>query len=77
MYLFVDLYDCMHTNVYTYVFIFVYKRILSRGDIWGLYDQKEVSQAGISDYVPQYALGCNYLSLPEDKWLRPTVHCGM
>ena len=33
--------------------------------IWGLYCQKQVSQAGISNYIPQFTLGCNYLSLPD------------
>ena len=27
--------------------------------------QKQVSQAGISNYTPQFTVGCNYLSLPE------------
>ena len=27
--------------------------------------QKQVSQAGISNCIPQYSVGCNYLSLPE------------
>ena len=34
-------------------------------DIWGLCCQKQVSQAGISNYIPQFTVGCNYLSLPE------------
>ena len=33
--------------------------------IWGLCYQKQVSQAGISNYIPQFTVGCNYLSLPE------------
>ena len=33
--------------------------------IWGLWRQKQVSQAGISNYIPQFTVGCNYLSLPE------------
>ena len=32
---------------------------------WGLWCQKQVSQAGISNCIPQYSVGCNYLSLPE------------
>ena len=34
-------------------------------DIRGLCCQKQVSQAGISKYIPQFNVGCNYLSLPE------------
>ena len=33
--------------------------------IWGLCCQKQVSQAGISNYIPQFTVKCNYLSLPE------------
>ena len=33
--------------------------------ISGLCCQKQVSQAGISNYIPQFTVGCNYLSLPE------------
>ena len=33
--------------------------------IWGLWCQKQVSQAGISNCIPQFTVGCNYLSLPE------------
>ena len=33
--------------------------------IWGLCCQKQVSQARISNYIPQFTVGCNYLSLPE------------
>ena len=33
--------------------------------LWGLCCQKQVSQAGISNYIPQFTVGCNYLSLPE------------
>ena len=32
--------------------------------IWGLWCQKQVSQAGISNCIPQNTVGCNYLSLP-------------
>ena len=32
---------------------------------WGLCYQKQVSQTGISNYIPQLTVGCNYLSLPE------------
>ena len=32
---------------------------------WELCCQKQVSQAGISNYIPQFIVGCNYLSLPE------------
>ena len=33
--------------------------------IWGLCCQNQVSQTGISIYIPQFTVGCNYLSLPE------------
>ena len=33
--------------------------------IWGLWCQKQVSRAGIRNCIPQYSVGCNYLSLPE------------
>ena len=33
--------------------------------IWGRCCQKQVSQAGISNYIPQQTVGCKYLSLPE------------
>ena len=33
--------------------------------IWGLCCQKQVSQAAISNYIPQLTVRCNYLSLPE------------
>ena len=33
-------------------------------DIWGPWCQRQVSQAGISNCIPQY-VGCNYLSMPE------------
>ena len=33
--------------------------------IWGWLCQKQVSHAGISNYLPQFTVGCNYLSLPE------------
>ena len=32
---------------------------------WGLWCQKQVSQAGISNYIPQNNVGCNYLSIPD------------
>ena len=31
---------------------------------WGLGYQKQVSQAGISNCIPQYSVGCDYLFLP-------------
>ena len=34
-------------------------------NIWRLCCQKQVSQAGISNYIPQFTVGCNSLSLPE------------
>ena len=33
--------------------------------IWGRCCQKQISQAGISNYILQLAAGCNYLSLAE------------
>ena len=33
--------------------------------IWRLCCQKQVSQAGISNYIPQFTVGCNYISLTE------------
>ena len=33
--------------------------------VWRLWRQKQVSQAGISNYIPRFTVGCNYLSLPE------------
>ena len=33
--------------------------------IYGLCRQKQVSQTGLSNCIPQYSVGCNYLSLPE------------
>ena len=33
--------------------------------IWGLWQQKQVSQAGVRNYIPQFTVGCNYLSLSE------------
>ena len=33
--------------------------------IWRLWRQKQVSQEGISNYIRQYSVGWNYLSLPE------------
>ena len=33
--------------------------------IWGLWCQTQVSQTGISNCIPQYSVGCNYLTLPE------------
>ena len=35
------------------------------GIIWGLCCQNQVSQAGMSNYIPPFTVGCNYLSLPE------------
>ena len=32
---------------------------------WELCCHKQVSQAGISNYIPQFTVGCNYLSLSE------------
>ena len=33
--------------------------------IWGLWRQKQLSEAGLSNCIPQSTLGYNYLSLPE------------
>ena len=41
---------------------------------WGLWCQKQVSQAGISNCIPQYSVGCNYLSLPEIPLFGTKVH---
>ena len=32
---------------------------------WGLWCQNQVSQTGISNCIPHYSVGCNYLSMPE------------
>ena len=32
---------------------------------WGFWCRKQVSQAGISNYIPHQTVGCNYSSLPE------------
>ena len=39
--------------------------MLPSSQIWGLWCQKQVSQAGISNCILQFTVGCNYLSLPE------------
>ena len=39
------------------------EKLVLEGDIWGL--MRQVSQAGISNYIPQFTVGCSYLSLPE------------
>ena len=31
--------------------------------IWRLWSQKQVSRAGISNYIPQFTVGCNYICL--------------
>ena len=54
---------------------------LLRYVIWGLWCQKEVSWAYISNYTPQYSVGCNYLCMPKipasgAKVLMCTVHPG-
>ena len=41
--------------------------------IWGLWHQKWVSQAEISNYIPQFTVGCNYLSLSEISVCRTKV----
>ena len=42
------------------------RQLLShRLHVWRLCCQKQVSQAGTSNYIPQFTMGCNYLSLPE------------
>ena len=33
--------------------------------VWGLWRQKQVSQAWINNCIAQYYVGCNYLSRPE------------
>ena len=32
---------------------------------WGFWCQKQASQGGISNCIPQYSVGCNYLFLPD------------
>ena len=50
--------------------------------IWGLCCQK-VSQAEISNYIPQYTAGCNYLFLPKipasgnKVLIYPNIHCSI
>ena len=44
--------------------------------IWGLWRHKQVSEAGISNYIPQFTVGCNYLSPPQIPALAPKS-CGM
>ena len=39
--------------------------VLSPWYIWGLWRQKQVSQARMSNSIPQNNVGCNYFSLPE------------
>ena len=34
-------------------------------DICEVWCQKQVFQAGISNYIPQFTAGCDYLSLPK------------
>ena len=41
--------------------------------IWGQWCQKQVSQAGISNCIPQNTVGCNYLFLPETPASGPKV----
>ena len=33
--------------------------------IWGLWCQKQLSQAGMNNRIPRYSVGCNYVPLPE------------
>ena len=50
------------------VLIYGYFKIYHRnrqGHICRLCCQKQVSQAGIGNYIPQFTVGCNYVSLPE------------
>ena len=47
------------------------KRIYQWMIIWGLCCHKQVSQAGISNYIPQKTVGCNYLFLPEMGMINP------
>ena len=48
------------TALFNYIYIYIYYFYT-----WWLWHQKQVSQAGISNCIPQYTVGCNYLSLPE------------
>ena len=43
--------------------------------VWGLWYQKQVSQAWISNSIPQNIIACNYLSMPEIPYMVYTVRC--
>ena len=51
--------------------------IEERNIIGGLWCQKQVSQARISNCIPQCSVGCNYLSLPEipDSGAKVLIYC--
>ena len=49
----------------THWFHFYWQVLPVRTIIWGLWCQKQVSEAVINNYIPQFIVGCNYLSLPE------------
>ena len=44
---------------------------------WRLWCQKQVSQAGISNCIPQDTVGCNYLSMPQIPASGTKVHNGL
>ena len=43
--------------------------------IWGLSGQKQASQAAISNYMPQFTLGCSYLSLSKSSHGKLAIRC--
>ena len=56
---------CIYTKIYCQSFIHDHVNSSTRHIVWGLWCQKQVSQTGISNYVPQFTVRCNFLSLPE------------
>ena len=50
-------------------------RVIFYWCIWGRLRQKQVSQAWISNYIPENAVGCNYFSLSESLLLDPKYPC--
>ena len=40
----------------------LFKMLMYEGILWC---QRQVSRAGVSNYVPQYSVGCNYLAMPK------------
>ena len=56
---------CITVLANAYYIITLYARVAHQHMIWGLCCQKQVSQAGISNCIPQDNVGCNFLSLTE------------